>query len=399
MALDVGLWVRECAFVQAHDPCSRIDPYSVGRFALRQAADRLMGLMPSSRNAILLRLAPRVGDAGSTDVPPGLDPSVTAVLAVRRGGEALRTALTTLADQDYPTDRYEVIVVHDGGSADVSETVRAVASRTSVPIRELVASPPEGPAARNSAMAVATGDICAHTDDACRVPGGWARTIARGLFDGAGVITGPVIEEPDGHPSFLVLPGTRLRWEHQGIYPASNAAYRRRAALALGGFDASAADQSGHIPLGWDTDLAWRLQRRGWRGRYLKDMFLYRRYFPPRPLTWIREEWLLARDLPRVVARIPELEGRLLAARRFAGYRTLLFDLLVGGLALSAASRRRRWLLLAGPWIVQYGTYLDAWPPARWIASARLIAALGLRHTIWLAGLVSGSIRAGRVVL
>lgn len=393
-----GWQVRASDYVIAHAACSTIDPFPPGQYAMLQAGHGLQRLIPATRHAIVLDLSPRVGDRGPTDGVEESEPRVSAVLAVTHGGELLRQALTALVEQDYPTERYEIIVLHDGQSPENLAVIREVSESSAVPVREIVRPIPEGPAARNAAMEAATGDLCAHTDDGCRLPLGWIRTAALAFGESTGVLTGPVIGLNDSYPDFLVLPGSRLGWDPHEIYPIFNVIYRREPALASGGFDVGANGRN-PPPLGWDTELAWRLQRMGWEGRFMKELFLYRGYGPPGRLVWMKSEWQLAGDLPRAVARIPELRQRHLKARWFAGTRTLGFDLFLAGLALAAFRRQRGFLLLALPWIGCYAKFMDLWPIGRWPSSARLFAAIGTRHVIWLGGLIRGSIKARRLVL
>jgi hypothetical protein len=207
------------------------------------------------------------------------------------------------------------------------------------------------------------------------------------------------LEQDGSHPQFLVLPGSRPVWAYRGLYPIANVAYRRAPALAAGGFDERLAADGRPSPLHWDSELAYRLQRLGWRGRYLTDPFLIRRYRPPARLAWLAEEWRLATELPPALARAPELSRRLPHAGVFAGVETLTFDLLLLGVAGALVGRRRLWLALALPWLNHIVGYFDLWPPGRWLPSSRLIASLLLRQFIWCAGLIRGSLRARRLVV
>jgi glycosyltransferase involved in cell wall biosynthesis len=398
LARQAGWRIRDSAYVTAHAACSTIDPHPPLEYALGQVAQGVMRVWPSARQAVLLELSPRL-DGGDDGVGDTGYPSVSAVLAVRRGGDALREALTQLVQQDYPGDRYEVLVVLDGRRGADEQIIRAIADQANVPVRTIVADPPEGPAARNAAMRAATGAICAHTDDGCRIPNGWVRSIGAAFDETTSMLTGPVIEIRGSHPDFMVLPGTRLGWPEHELYPAFNVAYRRGVALAAGGFDESAVDGRARLPFAWDAELASRLRQLGWNGRYVKDMFLYRRYPPPARLAWIKEEWQLAAELPGVVRRMPELRPQLVTAGPFLATRTLFFDLLAIGVGVAAARRRLRWLWLGAPWLLQYVKYLDAWPPRQWRISARILAALAGRHVVWLGGLLAGSLRARRLAL
>ncbi|HUX86875.1 MAG TPA: glycosyltransferase [Chloroflexota bacterium] len=398
LAQRAGFQVHECSYVITHAACSTIDPFPPGPYAMLQAGQAVMQLIPPTRHAILLDLTPRVAAHETPDPRANGDPRVSVIVSHRRDENALRETLTALIDQDYPSDCLEVIVLHDGDSDSTSDVIREISGRTAIAVRELILDIPEGPAARNAAMRAAAGDICAHTDDACRIPLGWVRTIAAAFDDSTGVVAGPVVEIPNSHPDFLVLPGSRVGWDPQTLYPIFNVAYRRQPALASGGFDADANERD-PLPFGWDTELAWRLNQQGWDRRFVKDMFLFRSYDKPKSLTWPSREWQLAQDLPRAVSRVPGLAEHHLTMRWFASWKTFTFDLLVVGFVAALLGRRRKYLLLSLPWIGYYSKFIDLWPATRWRGNVRLMVQLATRHVVWLGGLIRGSLKARRLVL
>ena len=51
------------------------------------------------------------------------EPFVSVVIPVYNGGATIGRALHSLLAQDYPRDRYEVIVVNDGSSDDTPKVV------------------------------------------------------------------------------------------------------------------------------------------------------------------------------------------------------------------------------------------------------------------------------------
>ncbi|EMA66959.1 glycosyl transferase family 2 [Halorubrum aidingense JCM 13560] len=93
------------------------------------------------------------------------------VVVVTYNSEAtIGETLSSLAEQTYPTDRYEVIVV-DGGSSDGTETIVAEFDATF----RVVDGGTIG-ACRNHGVDVATGDYVAFTDSDCAVPATWLRS-------------------------------------------------------------------------------------------------------------------------------------------------------------------------------------------------------------------------------
>jgi GT2 family glycosyltransferase len=91
----------------------------------------------------------------------------------------LATCLDALAAQDYPRDRYEVVVVDDGSPEPPTTQVEKVADGLDV---TLVSQRRAGPAAaRNAGAARASGKLLAFTDDDCAPEAGWLTALAAGL--------------------------------------------------------------------------------------------------------------------------------------------------------------------------------------------------------------------------
>jgi glycosyltransferase involved in cell wall biosynthesis len=89
---------------------------------------------------------------------------------------ALRACLESLGGLDYPRDRYEVVVVNDGGGDSLDAVLDPWRGKLNV---TLVSQPRSGPAAaRNAGVACAGGELIAFTDDDCRVRPDWLRRLA-----------------------------------------------------------------------------------------------------------------------------------------------------------------------------------------------------------------------------
>jgi GT2 family glycosyltransferase len=91
----------------------------------------------------------------------------------------LGQCLAALSRAAYPKDQYEVIVVDDGGSADLGPVVAPVQDALNV---RLIRQRHSGPAsARNNGAARATGRLLAFTDDDCEPDGNWLRALRHAL--------------------------------------------------------------------------------------------------------------------------------------------------------------------------------------------------------------------------
>jgi len=89
--------------------------------------------------------------------------------------ERVRACLEALANLNYPKDQFEVILVDDGGTADLESLTPAISSRLCV---QLVRQAHAGPAmARNRGSDHASGQVLVFTDDDCEPAPDWLSAI------------------------------------------------------------------------------------------------------------------------------------------------------------------------------------------------------------------------------
>jgi|CXWL01.1.fsa_nt_gi glycosyltransferase involved in cell wall biosynthesis len=88
----------------------------------------------------------------------------------------LADCLAALAQLDYPPDRFEVLVVDDGGAVSPASVVDRFQKHLAI---KLIRQANAGPgSARNTGAKNAKGQILAFTDDDCLPQPGWLRTLA-----------------------------------------------------------------------------------------------------------------------------------------------------------------------------------------------------------------------------
>jgi hypothetical protein len=391
-----GMYVRRCEYVTTNRVMFALQPLSIDTYLAKKAAQLTRMLAPSLRDTLLAEIAYRV-EAPPLDVTDQLD--VTVVVSATRDADSLRATLGALEAQDYPRERWEALVLHDGADADVQSAIAECRGRDRVQVRDMAAGNAEGPRVRNAAMIAARGAFVAHIDDLCSPPAEWLKSAMVRVDDGIGALTGPVYPLPGSEPRYLEAPGLRSdRWSGKAsgefLFPIGNVIYRRAAALGANGF--SEQFGTGADPgAGWDSELAWRLERMGWQVKFRPEMISHRR-FPGPPTFILRHQLRKASELPGMYAKVPELRRGLLAGV-FASRGTLSFDMMLAGGAMVLRRRRRRWLLLALPWFVM--TSLQVWPAGRSRHSPRLLAKMGALHLAWLAGFIAGFVRARKLVL
>jgi glycosyltransferase involved in cell wall biosynthesis len=200
-------------------------------------------------------------------------PRVSVVVPTRGRGELLRNCIRSLLTQDYPTERFEIIVVEDGTS-EGEKIVSEVAAKSPVPV-VYVRIPHSGLAvARNMGAERSAGEIVAYIDDdALAVPCWLSRLVEALSIDGAGGAGGRV--SPDYPDDSLVseieedgrmkssgnsssLPGIH----EVAFVPGGNMAFWRRCLTEVKGFDGAYTKRGC-----WreETDLCVRLRSKGYR--------------------------------------------------------------------------------------------------------------------------------------
>ena len=103
-------------------------------------------------------------------------PSVSIVIPTYGRPGQLAECLRSIAQLDYPRDRYEVIVVDDGGPSLLDPVVAPFRAQVSLTlIRQRNAGPS---AARNAGAERASGEYLAFTDDDCLLDPGWLGALA-----------------------------------------------------------------------------------------------------------------------------------------------------------------------------------------------------------------------------
>lgn len=161
----------------------------------------------------------------------------------------LRACLAALAGSSYPADRFEVVVVDDGGSARLGGIIDALPTGPRV---TLIQQEQAGPAAaRNRGAAAAHGELLVFTDDDCLPEPGWLATLVRHAEARPGhLIGGVTLNALDGNPfsaasqhlvSYLYDYSTAQAGnpEWSGFFTSNNLAVPIEGFERIGGFDAA----------------------------------------------------------------------------------------------------------------------------------------------------------------
>jgi len=191
----------------------------------------------------------------ATDAAPA--PFVSVIVPVYNGADTIGECLLAVANQDYPRDRYEIVVV-DNNSTD--ETAKAIRQ---FPVRYVLETAVQSSyAARNRGVGEARGEVLAFTDADCVPDRQWlTRGVAACTQPGVGGVAGAV------RPRTATTLAQRYAVQHEALSqdtavrgnaykPAAytaNAFYRKEAVERVGRFDPS-------VKSGGDAELAWKVQ-------------------------------------------------------------------------------------------------------------------------------------------
>ncbi len=106
-------------------------------------------------------------------------PTFSIIVPTYNRPQQLLRCLKAIAALDYPSDRFEVIVVDDGGSKSISSLITEFETQLHV---EAIFQTNQGPAvARNNGAKRANGRFLAFTDDDCAPTSTWLRQLAAQL--------------------------------------------------------------------------------------------------------------------------------------------------------------------------------------------------------------------------
>lgn len=253
-------------------------PFAVLRVSAR--ADRVLRLCDGKR--ALGEIARETGAAGEGEVyrlcdvlnkrgilevgtvpSNGFTPSVTVVIPTRDRAGELRECLESVAFQDYPDDRLEVIVVDDGSKDDTLSLLSGYPC-TVIPLEES-----RGQSyCRNIGASAAHGEVLAFLDSDCVATRSWLRELTLPFqWEEVAAVGGHVDGYFEDSPldryekSFSSLNmGKHIligKDDGSGLYaPTCNLLVRRSAYVENGGIRES-------MRVGEDVDLCWRVRGKG----------------------------------------------------------------------------------------------------------------------------------------
>jgi glycosyltransferase involved in cell wall biosynthesis len=198
-------------------------------------------------------------------------PYISIVIPTYNRPTVLASCMQAIAGVAYPRDRFEVIVVNDGGTAPLDEIL--------APYRELslrlIHQANSGPAAaRNRGACEATGELIVFTDDDCAPAPDWLARFAERYAQApdcaiGGETRNALAQNIYSTASQFLVSYLLAYYGDAGrarFFPTSNLAFPTGIFREIGGFDVS-------FPLaaGEDRELCDRWQHRGYRMIYAPE--------------------------------------------------------------------------------------------------------------------------------
>lgn len=412
-----GYGIRASESLAGHEPFYPLQPYAIDAWLKSHLRHGLNQAWPGWREYLVLTLQsldafelpgyePGEIETDRYPIEPGVNgprwrPFVSVVLPTHNRAKMLMDTLVNgLYQQNYPADRWEIVLVDDGSRDQTPEVIERLREHSPVPMRTFRLEGVGATAARNFGMEQATGEIVAHIDDDGRALPGWLEAGVDAFAPGVALVAGPIIAlpgEPVGFFSFVPRMG-----DDRGLFPSANLFIRRDLALRAGGFDESfGMNVLGRPAPGWDADLAYSLLRQGYTHRFEYEALTFSHVFPLGWKGWFQEtrKWGYQAE---IIRRIPETRKGLAPVFGIVaeGRKRVLWLLsLLGILLLPWLKLRALWLTL--PWLARSIKlhWEDLKRPKRMpIGSGKI-----LLSWLWYLGaflfLIHGAIRARRLIL
>ncbi len=305
--------------------------------------------------------------------------AVTVVVATHNRADRLRSLLAALRSQTFT--EFEVVVVDDASTDGTGEVLRGAA------VRSVRLERNGGPAAaRNAGWRSATTDLIAFTDDDCTPTPTWLEEGLRAFTDPC-VLVGAT--EPDPAEVSKINPLARtMRVRSALVAPTCNVFYARDDLESCGGFD-----ESFRLPVGEDTDLAWRVAELGRELRFAPNAVVFHDV-RQRTLAQALDETRRCGGIPPVAARHPVLARRAWPGRfyRRSHPRALLAAASIGCAVVFPPA-----LVLTLPWL--RARIFQGRPSRRWITNARYAPAALLVELYEIVVLAKGSVAERTLIL
>lgn len=215
-------------------------------------------------------------------------PTVSVIVAARNEAGRIEITRDSLAAQDYPADKFEVIWVDDASTDATAGIIRdSLKAHSNWRLLQTHRSGGESGGKQRALMLgleQATGEIIALTDADCRVPGHWLRQMVSCFNDDTVMVLGHALLEKS--KGFLnrwlrfdnlfagLMTALPAIWGFPLTSVGRNMAYRKKAYLESGGYEALAGFKSGddvHLTELFRRQVKGKIRFCGGKGAYVSS--------------------------------------------------------------------------------------------------------------------------------
>ena len=192
---------------------------------------------------------------------------VSLVVTCRNNAQTIRECLQSLKDQDYPKEAYEILVIDACSTDGTAEIAKEYTSK-------VISLPLNAAAAYNYAMKVASHEILGFVDADAKVEFEWLRKLIPHLMDPKVAGVSGAIETWNTQNPWARIIGYELKnrysriGKHIGRIATMNLLMKKSVIEEVGGWDED-------LPSQYDTDLGYRVTKRGYMFAYEPDAKCY----------------------------------------------------------------------------------------------------------------------------
>jgi len=214
-------------------------------------------------------------------------PFVSVIVPVYNGEKTIAECIESLLKQDYPKDRYEIIIVDNNSKDRTAEIIKKY------PVKYILEDKIQSSyGARNKGVKATTGEILAFTDSDCITTSGWLKNGVMeftkdkqlGCVGGrteayqTKTIVQKCLQQREGARGFVTsyfLP----------FFPTMNVFYRRGVFEEVGFFDVN-------MYSGGDADFCWKMQlETNFSVKYVPDALIYHNERPSAKGLFKQRKW------------------------------------------------------------------------------------------------------------